>query len=93
MGARSVKDARACYMAYLRRSVGICATRQNAVLKERALGICSGGNTSAKRRINVELGQRTGLTAGILIMFVSLLRGIATCLIGERVENAPSKRL
>ena len=52
MGARSVKDARACYMAYLRRSVGICATRQNAVLKERALGICvnTSYKTSAKRR-------------------------------------------
>ena len=48
MGARSIKEARACYTAYLRRSVGICATRQNAVLKERALGICVGGNASYK---------------------------------------------
>ena len=43
MGARSIKEARACNKAYLRRSVGICAVRQNAQLKERALGICVGG--------------------------------------------------
>ena len=48
MGARSLKEARACNVAYLRRSVGICATRQNAQLKERALGMVVGGVQSFK---------------------------------------------
>ena len=48
MGARSLKEARACNVAFVRRSVGICATRQNAQLKERALGMVVGGVKSFK---------------------------------------------
>ena len=48
MGARSLQEARACNRAFLRRSVGICATRQNAQLKERALGMVVGGVQSFK---------------------------------------------
>ena len=47
MGARSIKEARACNLAYLRRSVGICAVRQNARLKDLALGYFLGDKDAA----------------------------------------------
>mgnify|MGYP001334215147 CR=1 FL=1 len=50
MGARSIKEARACNIAYLRRSVGICAVRQNARLKDLALGYSLGDTKAAFSR-------------------------------------------
>ncbi len=50
MGARSLKEARACNKAYLRRRIGICITRQNARLKDRALGHVLGDPSAAEKR-------------------------------------------
>ena len=50
MGARSIKEARACNIAFLRRSVGICAVRQNARLKDLALGYFLGDADAAFSR-------------------------------------------
>ena len=90
MGARSIKEARACYTAYLRRSVGICATRQNAVLKERALGICAGAQRVTKLGPNVELDLRAVLSAGILLIFVLLHLVGVTFLIGGKTTPTKS---
>ena len=59
MGARSIKEARACNVAYLRRSIGICATRQNAQIKERALGMCVGGPQSHKEAAKRRAASKT----------------------------------
>ena len=57
MGARSIKEARACNIAFLRRSVGICAVRQNARIKDLALGYFLGDTKAAFARRGASKGR------------------------------------